>query len=794
MINVKKLVYVFVMSCILWCGLNNEVFADESFSSNPKIVSLVFDDSGSMQGEKEENANYALQALISMLGENDELNIVRMSKPNGRNFLDIQTKDLKQSSIDSVRDWMSAGGTPFDAVDTARDWLYQRKEHVGNSAEYWLIIITDGEFNFYQNGEKEIDMYQYMDNINNNFTGMKFESILLNIGNELQENFVNAFKVTQNCSVQEAKTAKDIVNSMFEISSKINSGLNVQDLDVKKVDSNKIVLNLELPIYKMNIFIQKNGLEISNIESENSKNIEIVAYDIETDKKSAKMNEITSDRGFLKQGKYTITFNDEVDLDLAQVKIYVQVAVKNVLKLYKRDGKNDVELSDVDYYSLKSNESIIAKSELISLIDGVAIDISALKGLDGFYYINDKKSYGKFEGTKLVTEIILEPEKNIIYSLLESKGLINAKSNVVVIDFTNLDQILVQYTNSDTFEKVDEISLNEVNGSADVTVNNLPEGVIIEYENVEYSNGQKILLNENNKNLIVKANKNYKETSFKIVEVEINSNDEINKKFLKIAPQTPKYYYVKVDENQTSINLDDGLLKLKIEYEAANNEVIEVDVENIKKVKLDNISKGYDINATLNDETNEIILKFTPNIFSIFAERKVEFSISSEMKNDLGSADADFCFDIENYNLLKVLLPYIWLLILFIILCGYLFKHRFAKGAFVTVSTEASPYSLRECRTGVRRFLPFVSDTVKLSNVKFKAKGGNKIELVSSSEEILEVNGDTEIPKKIILSMNNGEFVLNEGNQRVKYEYVSLTPDEIIEASEEKDNNDVNWF
>ena len=794
MVNVKKLILLCAMSCILWYGLNNEVFADESVEANSKIVSLVFDDSGSMQGEKEENANYALQALISMLGENDELNVVRMSKPNSLNLFDIQRKDLKQSSIDSVRDWISAGGTPFDAVDTARDWLYERKEQIGDNVEYWLIIITDGEFNFYQNGEKEIDMYQYLADMNNNFSGMKFESILFNIGNELQKNFVDAFKLTPNCSVQEAKTAKDIVSSMFEISSKINSGLNVQDLDIKKIDTNKIVSNLELPIYKMNIFIQKNGLEIVNIELDFSQNIEIDAYEIETDKKTAEMNEITSNKGFLKQGEYTITFNDEVDLDLAQVKIYVQVAVKNVLKMYKRDGKNDVELTDVDYYTLKANESIVAKSELISLIDGTAIDISSLKNIDGFYYINDKKSYGKFEGTKLVTEIMLEPEKNTIHSLLESKGLINAKSNVIVVDFTNLAQILIQYTNFDTFEKTDEISLNEVNGAADVVINNLPEGVIVEYENVEYSNGQKILLNENNKNLIVKANKDYKETTFKIAEITINQNGESYKKFLKIAPETPKYQYVKVDKNQNSINLDNGLLKLKIEYEAANNQLMELDVENIKKVKIDNISKGYDVRTTINKETNEIILKFTPNIFSVFAERKVEFSINSKMKDDFGSAATDFCFDIENYNLLKVLMLYIWLLILLIILCGYLFKNRFAKAACITISTEASPYSLRECRTGIRRFLPFVSDTVKLPCTEFKAKSGKKIELVSSSEEILEVNGDIEIPKKIILTINNGEFVLKDGTQKVKYEYVSLTSDEIVEASEEKENNDVNWF
>lgn len=793
MISVKKLVYVCVMSCILWCGLNTEVFADESFSSNPKIVSLVFDDSGSMQGEKEENANYALQALISMLSENDELNIVRMSNPNEKNIFDIHSNILKQSSIESVRDWDSYGGTPFDAVDTARDWLYERKEVFSDNAEYWLVIITDGQFNSYQNGSNEIDIYKYMMDISNTFTGMKFEAILLNIGNELEKNFVDVFKGIPNCSVQEAKTANDIISAMFEISSKINSGLNAQELDVEKKGTNELVLNLTLPIYKMNIFIQKNGLEITKIESENNENINIDTYEIETDKKSAKMNEISSNSGYLKTGKYKITFNEEVDLNLAQINIYVQVAAQNVLKIYKRNEKGDTELKDVDFYTLKVNESIIAKSELISLIDGTSIDISSLKGIDGFYYINDKKSYGKFEGTKLVTEIVLEPEKNTIYSLIESKGLINAKSNMIVVDFTNIEPVFIQYTNSEIYEKTDEISLNEITGLADITINNLPEGVIVEYENIEYSNGQKILLNENNKNLIVKVNKNYRATSFSIAEILVNTKDETYKKFLKVAPKTPKYEYIKVDKNQNSIDMDDGLLKLKIEY-VAETQVKELDIENIKKVKCDIFSKGYDIKAMTNKETNEIILKVIPNIFSILGERKVEFSISSEMKDGLGTADANFEFNIDNYNLLSVLMPYIIVLIILIIICGFLFKKRFSKTACITISTDDSPYALRECQTGIRKFLPFVSDRVKLPNVEFKAKSGKRIELVSALEEIVEVNGDTDVPTKIILSINNGEFVLRDGIQKVKYEYVSLTPDEIIEASEEKENNDVNWF
>lgn len=784
MVCVKKIICCFFMF-ISFMFISCNTFATENVTLNKKVVSLVFDDSGSMKGEKAENANYALQALISMLGQNDELNIVRMSSPTTYNTFKLKEPVLKQSSINDVREWKCIGmSTPFDAVDTARDFLLERKRYLGDNAEYWLIIITDGEFNAYKNGNVSVDIYSYMTDINNTFTGLKFDSILLSIGSKLDKYYVDAFKTLPNCSAQEVDSPSEIIPAMFEISSKINSRLNAQEVKKEKISNNQIAININLPIYKMNVFIQKNGLEIKEITSANNEKTESNIYNIKTDTKSAQMNEFFSNKGYLESGKYIITFNDDVDLDATQIKIFVQVAVENVLKLYKEGGSE--ELKDIDFYTLKADDKVIAKSELISLIDGNPIDINNLENVYGFYYINDKESYGKFDKNALVTYVPIEQGKTTIYSLIQSDGFINAKSNVIVINLENLPEVLMQYNNSKSYEKNGEVNLGDIADGSSIAISNLPNGVSVEYDGMYYSNGDKILLNDN-KNLIIKSNKDYRETSYGIVQLEIDSKD---KKFFKITPEKVKYGHVKVDKNQNDINMDDGILKLAIEYETEDG-IQRLNVSDIKKNKIDDVSNGYKIKAKLDEETNEIILKVTPKLSSIFSEHEIKFQITSELKDVLGSANTEFELGITNYNLLQALIPIIVLVLLFIILLGYLLKNRFSKQAYMLISSEDQPYSLKDCTTGIKKYLPFVSNTVKLPNVKIKALKNNKIQLMSSMEEILEVNGEKDIPKKIILSINNGEFI---NNQNVKYEYVSLTPDEIIEASEEKSKNEENWF
>ncbi len=131
-------------------------FASES--SGRKIVTVVFDDSFSMANENRySNANYAIQAFIALLNEQDELHLVYMSdaarqlaaQPDNFDSSAIAVDaDLSnpQAGADQVRNnpWHGAG-TPFGSVQIGYNELVSH-EDTDPSTQYYLIVLTDGGF------------------------------------------------------------------------------------------------------------------------------------------------------------------------------------------------------------------------------------------------------------------------------------------------------------------------------------------------------------------------------------------------------------------------------------------------------------------------------------------------------------------------------------------------------------------------------------------------------------------------------------------------------------------------
>ena len=127
----KKQIILFVLLLSLMTAgvfsLQNTIgYASES--SGRKIVTIVFDDSFSMANENRySNANYAIQAFIALLNEEDELHLIYMSdaarqlaaQPGNFDPSAI-AKDIDltnpQSGADQVRNnpWQGAG-TPCSA-------------------------------------------------------------------------------------------------------------------------------------------------------------------------------------------------------------------------------------------------------------------------------------------------------------------------------------------------------------------------------------------------------------------------------------------------------------------------------------------------------------------------------------------------------------------------------------------------------------------------------------------------------------------------------------------------------
>ena len=129
-----------------------------SESSGRKIVTIVFDDSFSMANENRySNANYAIQAFIALLNEEDELHLIYMSdaarqlaaQPGNFDPSAI-AKDIDmtnpQSGADQVRNnpWQGAG-TPFGAVQMGYNELVSH-EDTDSSTQYYLIVLSDGGF------------------------------------------------------------------------------------------------------------------------------------------------------------------------------------------------------------------------------------------------------------------------------------------------------------------------------------------------------------------------------------------------------------------------------------------------------------------------------------------------------------------------------------------------------------------------------------------------------------------------------------------------------------------------
>ena len=125
------------------------VYADSLYIR--KVVAVVYDDSGSMKSDnKWPFANYAMQTFCGMLNSEDRLFISYMSEADNDPDYEPEVVDLStdhiQSSIETIKNHTEYGQTPFAAVQAAYNRLMNTPDSNPNT-EYWLVILTDGEFN-----------------------------------------------------------------------------------------------------------------------------------------------------------------------------------------------------------------------------------------------------------------------------------------------------------------------------------------------------------------------------------------------------------------------------------------------------------------------------------------------------------------------------------------------------------------------------------------------------------------------------------------------------------------------
>lgn len=230
-----------------------------------KVISVVFDDSGSMNdaSKKWVYANYAMQTFTGLLNQKDELSITYMSEYGIAKGFDV-SKNV-QKSVDNVRDHFRSGGTPKEAIDTAIAKLKSTNDPNPNT-QYWLVVITDGKIYPAANEDAKLTNRDLTD-LFTSFTSEKMPNgtnpqvSYFAIGSQaiqIQEDINN------NLNSYFASTSSEIFEVMSRIADKVSGRTRIDVDKLTFLDENTVQFTSELPMLNIAVLAQKTAATVES--------------------------------------------------------------------------------------------------------------------------------------------------------------------------------------------------------------------------------------------------------------------------------------------------------------------------------------------------------------------------------------------------------------------------------------------------------------------------------------------------------------------------------------------------
>lgn len=288
-----------------------------------KIVSVVYDDSGSMKGDKWAYANYAMQAFCGMLNSEDQLFITYMSHSQQNTNYNPEKIDLSaggiQSSVDSIRKHTDSGSTPYTAVETAYSKLKSVSDSNSNT-QYWLVVITDGEFdecNSMSNDKKKSFLNEkfksYTESVMPN--GTNPQVTFLGIGGVVSPNEDHG----KGIYTYSASNANGIISAMSKMADRISGRTRLQNSDIKKIDDKTIQVSSSIPLLNIAVFAQGLQAKITKAVYSNETSIPIsrkvsLNYTNYSDLVGGAFL-LGDSQNVIGSGTYNITFDQKIDLN-----------------------------------------------------------------------------------------------------------------------------------------------------------------------------------------------------------------------------------------------------------------------------------------------------------------------------------------------------------------------------------------------------------------------------------------------------------------------------------------------
>ncbi|CAM3847966.1 MULTISPECIES: vWA domain-containing protein [Bacillus cereus group] len=320
-----------------------------------RVVSLVYDDSGSMRNnDRWKYANYALQSLVALLDEKDTFSYVPMSKPNDPLNISL-TKDKRQTEIEGIGAWKTYLNTPFSAVETAMQSI-KKEADIDGKREFWLIVLTDGAFNDLEKdkiGGKE-QILQKLAQFKKEMDAKKISlhPILITMEEDLGQQekaqlntFKEIWKKEINGVTMPSSGEDGIVKSVNQVAALVANRdpfSSVESIVKTKVVGKKVEITTPFPLKRMTLVRQSPSLPDYQV-TQISKPLQLQSsFSIHAPGEAKLFGNIvhisTENEEVIKPGTYTI----EVDRDIEKegLQVLVEPALNYTVSTYDKEDKD----------------------------------------------------------------------------------------------------------------------------------------------------------------------------------------------------------------------------------------------------------------------------------------------------------------------------------------------------------------------------------------------------------------------------------------------------------------------
>ena len=323
----KKILFcVIIFAIVILTSIYN--YGDNNDYKVKRVISFVCDDSFSMleNGQDYYYANYMLQNMVAMMNATDELNVVYLSDVNKNNMHNMSNIESRKNYITELKNYSrQTTKTDFAALETAVDYLKDKKSLYGNdnTYKYYLVVITDGNFDNYPS-----NFSKYLSDLRDNFVGSYFKGIFIGVGDKISANLKNSVLLNNDYHYISSNGNEDIIKAVFEAHDLIYNRTTLKEEELNYFNNNNSLwFNAPKNINRVIVLEQNQNAKVTEVLSGNTTMDNKIAF--ECDKMNypilkSRVTHTEKDDGLLPKGRVDLYFDKPVDKSYGVTRVIVE--------------------------------------------------------------------------------------------------------------------------------------------------------------------------------------------------------------------------------------------------------------------------------------------------------------------------------------------------------------------------------------------------------------------------------------------------------------------------------------